>query len=106
MTDDDNNPYRTAPRWELESELLRRDRETGEPSFTTAQISDAAFYRAHKDAIHRAARLGRITEAEPVDPRPAPTYEPSIIPGWKAVGQDIYEATAPPPQTKDEEPKP
>lgn len=69
-------------------------------TFTTREIGDRDFYLANKDAIMLAQREGRIVESEPVAPPPPVEYPPSIIPGWKVTGQDMYEAPAPAPKVK------
>jgi hypothetical protein len=71
-------------------------------TYSTDQLSDADYYWHHKEDIHRA--LGepgtpRIVQAEP-EARPAPEYPPSIIEGWRPVGQDQFEAPMPAPKSK------
>jgi hypothetical protein len=75
--------------------------------FTTDQLGDRAFYKAHEAEIHRAlAEPGspRIVESTDPAPRPAPVYPASVIPGWRAVGTDVFEAPAPAPKTTGDKP--
>jgi hypothetical protein len=74
--------------------------------WSTRDLSDRDTYTRNREDIHRALSepgTPRIVEAEPIE-RPTPTYPPSEIPGWTPVGRDMYEAPAPAPKSKGQEP--
>ena len=62
-------------------------------TFTTNQIGDRAFYETHRAEIMLAAREGRITESEPVEPPRPVEYGPSGFGGLTQTGQDMYTRT-------------
>lgn len=91
----------------LRARLARIEEAAGraaDPVFTSTQLEDRTFYKANEAEILRAAAepgTPRIVETAPIQ-RTAPTYPPSIIPGWKTTGQDMFEASIPAPKAPKE----
>jgi hypothetical protein len=104
MTDDYNAALR-------EIEALRRRLRSIESAagvleppvtYSSRQLEDRDFFKRNESDILAAARepgTPRILEEEPVE-RPAPEYPESIIPGWRTVGPDQFEAPMPAPKSK------
>jgi hypothetical protein len=77
-----------------------------EPTYTTAQLEDRAFYKTHEADILRAARepgTPRIVESEPLE-RPARVAVIDPVTGWEKTGVDTYLAPAPAPKVKGQKP--
>ena len=68
-------------------------------TYSSSELSDRAFYKAHEPDILAAARepgTPRIIESEP-EARPTPVYPPAI-PGLTPRGVDTFEADPPTPK--------